>query len=666
MADTYPFKSWTIAQVVRNKLNHSFFLPAFQREFQWDEDRVIALFDSIMRGYPIGTFLLWQVKPESRQRVLAYRFISEAREGGIHNPLEDTHDVRSLTMVLDGQQRLSSLLAGLRGTYAYRRYYHKKDNRDSWVPQKLYVDLLYDFGRRRRSRVPNPVMRKLEKNLRTGCVEYCNSADIEDCLRQLRTLQPEPNGRLANCYKDGWDDEGTAILTAEMRDVLQAAASDDGELARFGAFHFFHEQPQPGEHQLWLSVSTILDTRERRELVRVRRALFAAAPRYSDRLRGLARHNLNRLHDVIWHERLIHSSTERHQDFDRVVNIFVRANQQGKQLSKSDLLFSLVTAKWEGNARQEINDFVDHINDLPAKNAATRDFVIKTCLVLCKLPVEYEVSSFTPRNLATIRSKWDDIKRAIESGFDLANSFGLNKQNLTSLNALIPAIHFFFLHPEFVVGGSDPLSVQNAATVRRWLTQALLCRAFGGHSDTVLRIARNILIDKSGRTLFPASTINAAFRRAGKDMSIDSLDRFKYASRDTFLLLSLLYGEVNWGHKSYDQDHLFAKNLFRKSKMRAAGVKEQKYGSFIDKRDRVGNLALLLKGENRWDKAGKAFHEWLRTRSMIRFRRRHLIPTHRGTWKFRSFIEFVERREDMIVRHLRRLHVPVRSRTGGV
>jgi uncharacterized protein with ParB-like and HNH nuclease domain len=35
--------------------------PKFQREFVWSIDKTAQLLDSILKGYPIGTFILWQM-----------------------------------------------------------------------------------------------------------------------------------------------------------------------------------------------------------------------------------------------------------------------------------------------------------------------------------------------------------------------------------------------------------------------------------------------------------------------------------------------------------------------------------------------------------------------------------------------------------------------------
>ena len=112
----------------------------------------------------------------------------------------------------------------------------------------------------------------------------------------------------------------------------------------------------------------------------------------------------------------------------------------------SDLLLSLVTLKWGGvPAREAIYKFVDRLNsELTRKNDLDKDFVLKACLAVTGLPLKYEVKNFTSEKLARVESQWDAIKLAIESGVDLVNTFGIDKENLTSQNALIPVIYFLY------------------------------------------------------------------------------------------------------------------------------------------------------------------------------------------------------------------------------
>lgn len=136
------YKSETIASVLP-RLNTTYFLPAMQREFVWDEAQICELFDSLMRNYPISSFLFWQVPPESRDDVEAYEFLHSVSESRNRATLARLHGRHNITFVLDGQQRLTALLVGLQGTYLGRR---KKSGKGARTPvaKKLFLDLLHD------------------------------------------------------------------------------------------------------------------------------------------------------------------------------------------------------------------------------------------------------------------------------------------------------------------------------------------------------------------------------------------------------------------------------------------------------------------------------------------------------------------------------------------
>ncbi len=75
-------------------------VPSFQRSYRWERDDVVKLFDSILRGYPIGNLLMWQ-RPASAVLL----------EIG---PLRvDAPEVAEALWVVDGQQRVTSLVGAL-------------------------------------------------------------------------------------------------------------------------------------------------------------------------------------------------------------------------------------------------------------------------------------------------------------------------------------------------------------------------------------------------------------------------------------------------------------------------------------------------------------------------------------------------------------------------
>lgn len=62
---------------ILERINTDYFLPAIQRDYVWEEKQIINLFDSILKGYPIGTFLFWKVSQENILKYDYYRFITD-------------------------------------------------------------------------------------------------------------------------------------------------------------------------------------------------------------------------------------------------------------------------------------------------------------------------------------------------------------------------------------------------------------------------------------------------------------------------------------------------------------------------------------------------------------------------------------------------------------
>ena len=112
----------TIKDAIDNIDSQFYLLPAIQRKFVWRAEQVETLFDSIMRGYPINSFMFWHIKDNQIKRDFKfYRFLSEYREFfKVNNPDIDMIGTKDFYAVIDGQQRLTSIYLGLKGTYAYK------------------------------------------------------------------------------------------------------------------------------------------------------------------------------------------------------------------------------------------------------------------------------------------------------------------------------------------------------------------------------------------------------------------------------------------------------------------------------------------------------------------------------------------------------------------
>ena len=52
----------SISDAISRIRAHQLLLPAIQREFIWSHEKIEWLFDSLLQGFPIGSFLFWEVR----------------------------------------------------------------------------------------------------------------------------------------------------------------------------------------------------------------------------------------------------------------------------------------------------------------------------------------------------------------------------------------------------------------------------------------------------------------------------------------------------------------------------------------------------------------------------------------------------------------------------
>ena len=118
----------TISNILQNFINKTTFLPAIQREYVWGTKEICQLFDSIMSGYPISSFLFWRVDRSNKKEWIGYDFIRNFDKDNPHNKEANFDGLNdNIYFVLDGQQRMTSLYIGLKGTYSYFYYRQRKE-----------------------------------------------------------------------------------------------------------------------------------------------------------------------------------------------------------------------------------------------------------------------------------------------------------------------------------------------------------------------------------------------------------------------------------------------------------------------------------------------------------------------------------------------------------
>lgn len=144
------FPPLSVADAIDKIDYNQYLLPAIQRDFVWSSGKIEMLFDSLMQGYPIGSMLLWRVNGKNTENQRFYGILKKYRERFLIRSEEiSTKNIPSFEVVLDGQQRLTALYLGLKGSYAYKGYNLAwKDTEYSIPTRHLYLNLKYKKNRR--------------------------------------------------------------------------------------------------------------------------------------------------------------------------------------------------------------------------------------------------------------------------------------------------------------------------------------------------------------------------------------------------------------------------------------------------------------------------------------------------------------------------------------
>src|SRR6266511_1236532 len=134
-----PFETpLTIKDVMEKVMETNYVLPSIQREFVWGTEQIEKLFDSLLRDYPIGSFLLWEIPPKDVESYKFYKFLDKYHElDSRHNEPVVLPKGPGIRAVLDGQQRLTALVIGLVGSYAEKLPNKRKTNKAAYPIRHL-------------------------------------------------------------------------------------------------------------------------------------------------------------------------------------------------------------------------------------------------------------------------------------------------------------------------------------------------------------------------------------------------------------------------------------------------------------------------------------------------------------------------------------------------
>ena len=572
------YSGQTIAETVEVIRKNELFLPALQRKFVWDTPQIEGLFDSIMQGFPIGTFLLWELNDQTAiNSNVFYNFIKHYDTRYSRNQKASLSSKKSIVSVLDGQQRLTSLNIALNGTYTYKTPRKRFDNPEAYPKRVLFLNLLP----------------------RTG----------EDFKYEFKFL---PDTDQSNQQDKLW---------YKVNEVLS-----------------------------WEDASSIDEEyRKLKERAHDKKLVTTNSPVIKKTLRTLYRRI--RIDDPLM------CFTLKDMGIDDVLDIFIRVNSGGTQLSKTDLLMSTITASWE-NARDRVEDLLKSINEQGRKFNFDIDFVMRTCLFLLDDPILFRVRSFGPEKINEIKTNWGGIYTAISETVSILNLLGYDGMTLTSRNSVIPIVYHIYK------GGDTKTKERNQ--FKKYLQHALLTGFFGTHGDQALANLRSYLREgskedgfKLKRKSFDFDHLKTNLNTPGKTLEITEEDLEdllqKKKGRQAFVVLSILYPQFEYNTKNFDQDHIHPTYFFSFNHLGSIG-KGDKYEEWQTKKDTIPNLQMLEERKNRV-KNKREFKDWLDMESEIEkkeYFEDNYIPLD-VSYDIKDFDEFYNKRKELLIIALKKI-----------
>lgn len=363
-------------------------IPSLQREFCWNQSKIEALFDSLLRGLPVGALLLWNVGDDhyDAESEAKYQFIRnyadrsnfptdkvEERTVCYHSRKTQSAELHSnYTFALDGQQRLTSFLIALRGSY----YTHRKN--------------------------------KYTRNLGSYYQRFL-------CLNLLDDPDREPED--AQEYVFEFDFRRSSVITY-----------------------------RPDEAELWYPVRLAWDKDE---------PLYEST-RFPDEIpedtdvHANIEENLTRLQQAISAPQIPCEEISNMRNED-ALELFVRRNKGGKQLSNSDIAFSLITVYWEKfKEGEDPKDVFESNAAALSKRFGThsfgfgKGFLIRSLFYLDDERPSFEQDNLVPKKIEPLEEIWEsNFFDVLKITFELvADGYGITGKCIGSKTSLLPILYY--------------------------------------------------------------------------------------------------------------------------------------------------------------------------------------------------------------------------------
>lgn len=430
--------------------------------------------------------------------------------------------------------------------------------------------------------------------------DFDNYYIVLDGQQRLSSFYIALQGSIAFKIKKKWWNTNDAFpkkkLYFNLDSIVNQKKDDDGFIKRF---KFLSEQEIPADH-VWFKVCDIIDFDTEFEALQYI-TLHGLNEAQSKNLL-----KLYKIYNASGDESILNFYSIEEVNYDDVLNIFVRINSSGTYLSKTDLLFSTIVSGWT-DGREKIEKLIKELNNKGGRFDFSKDFIMRTCLVLTGANVNLKIESFKRDTVATIRNEFDNIKTALIKTVKMLVDLGFCHDNISSYNALIPVAYYMYK------GGMDSDDSLNG--LRKYLVVSFLKNIYGVASNSALSNTRAVLDKtKCATTPFGLEIFKNVVLVGNRkfSMSRDEIEMYfgKEKGWHTFLLLTILYPNMKLGQIEWHQDHVHPYTSFETNKLRKASITDrEKIALWQQQRNTLPNLQ-LLEGKDNESKNRTTLIDW--------------------------------------------------------
>ena len=356
-------------------------LPEMQRRYVWKSTKVRDLLDSLYRGYPSGAILLW----DTDEQVETQGFAVGQEGSSIHKS----------KLLLDGQQRLTSLSAVLRGEPVVVR------------GRRRPIELLFNLDH--------------PENL-----AEVTEVDDDSELDELHANPTDEN-------ESSEDDEAT-----------DSSSPSDIQL-QLESMTFIVKNSKMASLSNWIDVSDVFANEDNVELIRQAGVTSMDDPRfkiYNDRL-----NRLRKVKQYIYRLDIL----ERTLSYEEVAEIFVRVNSLGVKLRGSDLALAQVTARWRGSLA-----IFQKYSETCTEQGFRLDtgHHLRTAVSIASSQCKFKVVSSLKTD--DIKDAWDVTKRSTDFALNfLKANCGITSPALLSSPLLVTALAYFANKRDFSISPEE-------------------------------------------------------------------------------------------------------------------------------------------------------------------------------------------------------------------